>query len=45
MTPVPLWWLLVDEYGALLDAGEYQTAYQDMDAYLEIGRIFTAHSF
>ncbi|WP_171212347.1 adenylate/guanylate cyclase domain-containing protein [Ruegeria sp. HKCCA5426] len=36
MTPVSLWWLIVDEYGALIDAGEFERANALTDAFLEV---------
>ncbi|TMV09137.1 tetratricopeptide repeat protein [Ruegeria sediminis] len=36
MTPVPLWWLIVDEYGALIDAGDYEAAIQATDDFLAV---------
>ncbi len=36
MTPVPLWWLIVDEYGALIDAGNYEVARQTTDVFLTV---------
>lgn len=36
MTPVSLWWLLVDEYGAFIDAGEFEAAKMATGAYLAV---------
>jgi len=36
MTPVPLWWLIADEYGALVDAGKYEAAYRATESYLAV---------
>ncbi len=36
ITPVPLWWLVADEYGALLDAGDFAAANGATEAYLAL---------
>lgn len=36
MTPVPTWWLIADELGALIDAGEDNAAYSEIASYLAV---------
>ena len=36
MTPIPLWWLVVDEYGAFIDAEDFEAADRVTDAYLDV---------
>ncbi|WP_109314044.1 adenylate/guanylate cyclase domain-containing protein [Ruegeria sp. AU67] len=36
ITPVPLWWLIADEFGAFLDSGNFEAANEAIESYLAV---------